>query len=309
MPQLPYQYRDTGGGAGTSGTDALDLSTLSHQINDSYHKQQNSYDVSRTLQVAINRANNVIEFQSQNNSQQPKVTVLEELKTSILTAIDTRNDGDEVDIDKSAGGEVAITSVAVDHRHPRKANLQNRVEDYVRLLAYDEFLQTGKLLPPSSTSTFATDEEYLSGACMGLCKDLERYGLGRATARDATSVVAARDLIQAILEYLMGFDFRNGPLRRKYDGTKYALKSLETILYELSVTGATSEGEGQEEGQKGTAETLLSPIQEELDGIRQRVAHRDELREQLIKNAVTHKRLPSRLYMHCIVTTSVNRQS
>jgi hypothetical protein len=28
----------------------------------------------------------------------------------------------------------------------------------------------------------------------------------------------------------------SGPLRRKYDGVKYALKKLEDILFELSVT-------------------------------------------------------------------------
>jgi predicted translin family RNA/ssDNA-binding protein len=75
---------------------------------------------------------------------------------------------------------------------------------------------------------------------MGLCQDLARYGMGRATARDVESVTQARNLVQEILEYLLTFDFRSGYLRRKYDGTKYALKTLETILYELSVTGGAS---------------------------------------------------------------------
>jgi hypothetical protein len=60
--------------------------------------------------------------------------------------------------------------------------LNNRVEDYVQLLAFSHFLTTGTLLPPL-TCTFATDEEYLGGACMGLCQDLTWYGMGRATAQ------------------------------------------------------------------------------------------------------------------------------
>lgn len=40
-----------------------------------------------------------------------------------------------------------------------------------------------------------------------------------------------------VFEQLLQFDFRNGPLRRKYDGVKYAVKRLEDVLYELSLTG------------------------------------------------------------------------
>ena len=35
---------------------------------------------------------------------------------------------------------------------------------------------------------------------------------------------------------MIEFDFRNGPLRRKYDGLKYAVKKIEEILYELSLS-------------------------------------------------------------------------
>lgn len=43
---------------------------------------------------------------------------------------------------------------------------------------------------------------------------------------------------------LIKFDFRNGPLRKKYDSVKYAVRRLETILYELSLTRATEVGAG-----------------------------------------------------------------
>jgi len=39
-----------------------------------------------------------------------------------------------------------------------------------------------------------------------------------------------------MLEEMMKFDFKNGQLRRKYDGVKYAVKKCENILYELSIT-------------------------------------------------------------------------
>lgn len=127
---------------------------------------------------------------------------------------------------------------------------------------------------------YATDEEYLAGALMGLAQDLSRYGMGRATVRDVTSVAIARNLVSDIMDQLLQFDFRNGPLRRKYDGTKYALKTLETLLYELSVTGSTEEDE--EPGAKRIRMESLIPT-EELEALRKRMEHRDELRENLIK--------------------------
>ena len=105
----------------------------------------------------------------------------------------------------------------------------------------------------------------------------------------------AKALVQEILDYLLQFDFRNGPLRRKYDGTKYALKSLETLLYELAVTGTSVSSSNIEEdtdniGEKPTkiqktneSESSNLLAVEELKALRERMAHRDNLRENLIK--------------------------
>jgi hypothetical protein len=67
--------------------------------------------------------------------------------------------------------------------------------------------------------------------------------MGRAIKRDFSSVVAARNLVQEILDYLLKINFCSGYLRRMYDGCKYALKILETILYELSVTSQVGDSE------------------------------------------------------------------
>jgi predicted translin family RNA/ssDNA-binding protein len=263
MPQPPYRYRE-------SSPIDFDLVSIGSRINASEEKRQQAFDISRKLQFAIVGARNDLELET---ASATTAESLSQLQDSLSEAI---------------GG----TKTGVE-RKPREANLNNRVEDYVRLLAFSHFLTTGTLLPPS-TCTFATDEEYLGGACMGLCQDLARYGMGRATARDVASVTAARDLVQESLEYLLKFDFRNGYLRRKYDGTKYALKTLETILYELSVTGATTTAADDEqvepdtkrikvEAEESASSKMPSSTQDELEGIRQRMEHRDELREKLIK--------------------------
>jgi len=124
---------------------------------------------------------------------------------------------------------------------------------------------------------------------MGLAQDLQRYALGRATVRDEASVQAAAALVGDVQAFLLQLDFRNGPLRRRYDGVKYSLKALETFLYELAITGSSTPAstETDSEGRtnkrlKHTASSTLIPTAE-LDALKSRMDHRDELRETLIK--------------------------
>ena len=49
------------------------------------------------------------------------------------------------------------------------------------------------------------------------------------------SVYICRILVSQLNGKMLEFDFRNGPLRRKYDGLKYALKTIEDIMYETSL--------------------------------------------------------------------------
>lgn len=215
-------------------------------------------------------------------------------------------------------------------RAPRIGGLVSKLEDYARYKAFRHFLSEEKLLSPNAPCfvttengiprNVLTDEEYLAGACIGLCHDLAKYGVTRASnALDDELTVPfikkARDTVSLILEELLQFDFRNGPLRRKYDSTKYALKTLETILYELSVAGSVGGHKSLLGGEHGadddgggplkkmkiadddkmksdendpvevaTATAMSSGIpSKEISAIRERMDHRDKLREKLIK--------------------------
>lgn len=54
-----------------------------------------------------------------------------------------------------------------------------------------------------------------------------RYAVVKATARDVAEVERCRTMVEAISGELIQFDFRNGPLRKKYDSVKYNLRKLE----------------------------------------------------------------------------------
>jgi len=163
----------------------------------------------------------------------------------------------------------------------RVGDLGRKMEELMRVKAFHHFLTSGVLLPkPKGFS----DEEYLCGA-IGLVEELERYCIGRAIQRDKASVTMARDLTEELLAELMKFDFRNGNLRRRYDGVKWKLRAQENILYELSVTDRKQEGEDK----ASPPAKRIKPAQvvrvniAELATIRARMQAFDDKRELVIK--------------------------
>jgi predicted translin family RNA/ssDNA-binding protein len=235
----------------------FDLSSFNSSVCQREEANQLAYDSSRKLQVELNKIK-VEHVKDWSN--------VENLLHSIVLQHSER-----------------VSGQTDDNRLPRLANLSHRMEEYVRLRAMSYFLSHGTLIPRSDFP-YVTDEEYLSGAVLGLAPDLARYAMGRATVRDVPSVHQASQLVQACMESLLHFDFRNGPLRRKYDAVKYALRTLETLLYELSVTGSSNENLPAKRPRKenNDAENSIIPM-EELDSLRKRMEYRDNLRENLIK--------------------------
>ena len=130
-------------------------------------------------------------------------------------------------------------------------------------------------------------------AALRFAQQLSRYCVGRACENDSNSIHITRELILQLNEKMLQMDFRNGPLRRKYDGLKYALKNIEDVTYELSlldVNNAEEEGppkkkaRNMEEEKKSEASTPLIPTAE-IDTIKERLDAYDKLREGVIKDS------------------------
>lgn len=245
MPEPPYTH------APSTALLPFDLSDLAAQVSKDDARFNDAKDLSRRMQVSYNLAKEAVEQGLPAAVGEERMQALQALLQDPLLEA---------------------------NRNQRPGYLNHRVEDYVRLKAYRHFLATGSLwtLPADEP---VTDEEYLAGACMGLSQDLSRYALGRATVRDTSSVTAAKDLVAEIMDFLVQLDFRNGPLRRKYDGVKYALQALERFLYELAVTEAS--GPAEPASKKARPSPTETPLH--LAEIKGRMDHRDELREKLIK--------------------------
>jgi predicted translin family RNA/ssDNA-binding protein len=188
-------------------------------------------------------------------------------------------------------------------RAPRLDSISSKIEDFAKYKSLRHYLKHACLISPTMfvvkdgdiEISIVTDEEYLAGACIGLCHELVHYSISRASSAGidptvVTDIQKARDIVAKIFEELLQFDFRNSPLRRKYDSTKYALKSLETILYELSVAKVLGGSEVKKvklDEREGDAEMATKEDdaipKDEFAAIRARMEHRDQLRERLIK--------------------------
>ena len=132
----------------------------------------------------------------------------------------------------------------------RGGSFSASLEEYAEALIFKHFLAAyvpgerggaGARVAPlplraDMESEVAVNEvEYLGGV-LDAMGELVRWAVKRATQRDAGDVKLAAQVCDAVNGELIQFDFRNGPLRKKYDGLKYNQRKLETLLYELAIT-------------------------------------------------------------------------
>ncbi|GAB9467478.1 Translin-like protein [Globisporangium polare] len=115
----------------------------------------------------------------------------------------------------------------------RDGALSAALEEYVEAKSFSYYLEYHRLLPLRDLPN-VQKSEYIGGI-IDLTGELMRYAVVKATARDVAEVERCRSMVEAISGELIQFDFRNGPLRKKYDSVKYNLRKLENTLYELSL--------------------------------------------------------------------------
>lgn len=167
------------------------------------------------------------------------------------------------------------------------------------------FFTEGRV-PSQQTFGYCMDDEYI-GALTGFAQELSRYATNRACESDVMSIEISRRLVTQLNEALLSLDFRNGPLRRKYDSVKYAVKGIEGIAFEFSLSSDSANGgvlfsEGALADQKDDADNMSTPSKRarmevdeipldsfidmaDIKAIQQRMEAFDLCREQVIKDS------------------------
>jgi len=300
IPSPPFAYL-------SNQASFLDLSQLEATISENKDQRQQAYDLGNQIKAALLKCRASLE---QHQTPEQKKALQDDLDALVNQALEFHRQQQKKGPEGDDAKEPNKGSV-------RMGNLNNHFADYIRHQSYQHFIQTGTLLSPppqsdskeekedSTASSDFSDEEYLLGVLSFVNFDLKRYVLGRGTHRDAHSVLLARDMVATLLDHLLQYDFRNGPLRRKYDGVKYTLKTCETVLYELSVTGSKEAMEAQapdarsnkgseppSKRPKTNSNTSSAPVTlnpspfinvQALEALRLRIMEKDEVREKLIK--------------------------
>ena len=103
--------------------------------------------------------------------------------------------------------------------HLRHGTFSAAIEEYVEGQLFMRFIQDGSLMRFSEFDGVCNHEEYLGGVS-DLTGEMQRYAVLKATARDVEAVRRCRDLTDDIMAAMMGFNFRNGNLRKKSDAIK-----------------------------------------------------------------------------------------
>ena len=108
--------------------------------------------------------------------------------------------------------------------------LNAAVQEYVEAASYFGFVKNRKI--PAKDQLGVDTENYLMGLC-DLTGELARKAVMAAIEKDIKTVEIIHGLVDEIFSEFLGFDFRNGELRKKSDAIKWNLKKIEEVLYDL----------------------------------------------------------------------------
>lgn len=105
------------------------------------------------------------------------------------------------------------------------------LEEYAEAAIFLAFVKGQDIPEPEALAI--PEEQYLGGIC-DATGELSRRAVHMATARNVEEVERIKKTLSEINGELLKFHLRNGPLRRKYDAVKYAVKKVEEVSYDLS---------------------------------------------------------------------------
>ena len=180
-----------------------------------------------------------------------------------------------------------LTSVLPSDPEDREGRLSFACTMFVEIRLLRYFFSHGCLAVKERVQP-CTDEEYLQGA-LGFAHELVRYALGQASEGNTESIELCKKLLIELNTKMMEFDFRNGPLRRKYDGLKYALKKVEEITYELSLLDSLNDDPALKRMRLDSSQEALNEAPlvdcDDMDAIRSRYEEVDKTREEVIKQS------------------------
>lgn len=126
------------------------------------------------------------------------------------------------------GGETIVQN-----KQQYEGSLRAALEEFMEATLFMQFLNAGKFSKIKSLAV-PLDHELYIGALSDVTGELQRKAIAAATARDVETVKSIRDAVEEVVSQFIQFDLLSN-LRSKFDQAKKNLRSVEEILYELSL--------------------------------------------------------------------------
>lgn len=106
------------------------------------------------------------------------------------------------------------------------------LEEFVEAKCYFDFTSKNKIPSPKDLGVDA--DVYLPGLC-DLIGELVRKAINSVLKNDVKTALSIKDFVEDVYDELMMFDFRNSPLRKKFDAIKYSLEKLEDLALKIKM--------------------------------------------------------------------------
>ena len=112
-----------------------------------------------------------------------------------------------------------------------KNTTQKRIaeQEFVEAVCFLSFVEKRKI--KTCKELKVQPENYMLGIC-DLFGELSRYAINSAIRKDKKAIKETYEIMNTLYGELLNFDFRNGDLRRKFDGTKYEVVKIERLVLE-----------------------------------------------------------------------------
>ncbi len=121
-----------------------------------------------------------------------------------------------------------------DAHHSQTGAYGDALEEYVEASTMYGVLHDEKLLTAKDIGVDI--DTYLPGIC-DLVGELVRKAINASISGDYALALKLKHFVSDLYNELMLFDFRNSPVRRKFDAIKYGLEKLENLVLELKLKG------------------------------------------------------------------------
>ncbi len=112
-----------------------------------------------------------------------------------------------------------------------EGHYRTAMQEYVEAACFYGFVASGNL--PRKNDLGVSADHYILGVC-DLSGELVRRAINSAAKGKNEDALAIKDFLEQLYGELLEFDFRNGDIRRKFDGIKYDLQKLEDMAFEIS---------------------------------------------------------------------------